>query len=105
MYQFFPQNNLALGTSAPYLYFKAVAGAYTSDSLFDHRLRSPTQTRPCPMPIRRHRAVDERFVNPKTYQLLCPGMDGKYGSAYVGECMAALPGRLRTTTTSTGWTT
>ena len=61
---------------APYLYFKAVAGSTRPLPLrFRHAAKPP-----CPMPIRR--PAQRRFMYPKTYQLLCPGMDGKYGELH-----------------------
>ena len=30
------------------------------------------------------------FINPKTYQLLCPGLDGKYGN-YNGTAIGSCP--------------
>jgi prepilin-type N-terminal cleavage/methylation domain-containing protein len=85
-YQFVPNNGLAQGSSAPYLYFKAVANQYNAGLTTPVSITSvtPTQTT---LPY-----VDSNFtttttaasgvvfVNPKTYQLLCPGLDGKYGN-------------------------
>ena len=76
-----PQNDQPQGSSAPYLYFKAVAGQVLEHRPIRLRQLRPTKA-PCPTRIRRR--VDlRRYVNPKTYQLLCPGMDGIYGK-YTG---------------------
>ncbi len=68
--QFFPQNGLAPGSSAPYLYFKAVAGQYTKTP-FQNTLPYGDSAAPAASPA---------FICPESYQLLCPGMDGKYGT-------------------------
>ncbi len=55
--QYLPQNDMA--NSAPYLYFKAVAGAYTGS------VQGGTPT---------------AGQNTTSYQILCPGYDGVYGT-------------------------
>ncbi|MGA2259178.1 MAG: hypothetical protein ABSG53_31280, partial [Thermoguttaceae bacterium] len=66
LYQYLPQNGQA--QSQPYLYFKAVAGAYYTNTPVQNTLPYADSTTPT------------TFISPKSYQLLCPGMDGKYGA-------------------------
>jgi prepilin-type N-terminal cleavage/methylation domain-containing protein len=77
LYQYSPPNNQV--GSAPYLYYKAVAGAYY--------VSTPVQNT---MPYSDSSASPPTsFINPKTYQLLCPGLDGKFGiytTANIGGC-------------------
>ena len=75
LFQYLPQNDLA--SSAPYLYFKAVAGQYTTTPVS----YSSTNTSLKTLPYADSTAPSgtTAFVNPKTYQLLCPGLDGNYG--------------------------
>jgi prepilin-type N-terminal cleavage/methylation domain-containing protein len=73
LYQYLPQNDQA--NSAPYLYFKAVAGQYVNPP-------SPAPT--ClqgtlPYADTSATAAAPSFIFPQSYQLLCPGLDGKYG--------------------------
>ncbi len=78
LYQFFPQNDLALGSSAPYLYFKAVAGQYWGTP-FTVTVAGVAQST-LPYGDSAAPSGTTAFMCPKSYQLLCPGMDGKYGS-------------------------
>jgi hypothetical protein len=76
LYQYYPQNEKPAGESAPYLYFKAVANQY---------IGTPT-TITTPMAVNTLPYVDSTvsnqpsFVNPKSFQILCPGLDGKFGT-------------------------
>jgi prepilin-type N-terminal cleavage/methylation domain-containing protein len=74
LYQYLPANDQP--ASAPYLYFKAVAQQYTGTA-FPIPLTSPAQTT---LPYADSTATNQpAFMSPTTYQLLCPGLDGKYG--------------------------
>ncbi len=77
MYEYFPQNDQAPSTSAPYLYFKAVAGQYTGTPV-NITTASPAQST-LPYADSAAPAASPAFICPSSYQLLCPGMDGKYG--------------------------
>ena len=76
LYQYFPQNGQTQPTAAPYLYFKAVAGVYPTMS-FAIPNTNPAQTTLPYADSTNNPATS--FISPKTYQLLCPGLDGKYG--------------------------
>ena len=80
LYQYLPQNDQA--TSQPFLYFKAVAGTYTVTPFTPAKNANNIATLPyadstAPAPTGSNLPG---FVNPKSYQLLCPGLDGKYGA-------------------------
>ena len=55
--------------SAPYLYFKAVAAATPATAVQGGQ---------------RLQGNAAGFVNPTSYQILCPGLDGKYGTTETG---------------------
>jgi prepilin-type N-terminal cleavage/methylation domain-containing protein len=86
VYQYFPPNDQAQANNAPYLYFKAVAGAYTTTAF----AYSSTNTTLKTLPYADSTAASASFVNPKTYQLLCCGLDGKFGN-YTGTGIAGCP--------------
>ena len=75
--QYFPDNGITANTTtnSPYLYFAAVNGAY---AVSGYTCTRGTVSVAC-MPY-----VDTRLnntsVNPKTFQILCPGLDGIYGT-------------------------
>jgi prepilin-type N-terminal cleavage/methylation domain-containing protein len=69
LYQFYCQNDRPVSESAPYLYFKAVAGLYTKDP-FANTLPFADSTA----------ASQPAFINPKSFQIICPGLDGKFGT-------------------------
>jgi hypothetical protein len=71
LYQFYPPNGQALANNAPYLYYKAVAGSYTIPS------SPPFGT--TPYGDSSATSGSPAFMCPDSYQLLCPGLDGKYG--------------------------
>ncbi len=79
LYQYFPNNGQNVGAAAPYLYFKAVGGVYFTPTSSINTVSiygtSPAQGT---LPYADSTATSS-FINPKTYQLLCPGLDGKYG--------------------------
>jgi prepilin-type N-terminal cleavage/methylation domain-containing protein len=76
MWEFFPQNDQSPNTSAPYLYFKAVAAQYTG-TVVNITSASPAQST---LPYADSSSPTQpAFMCPNSYQLLCPGMDGKYG--------------------------
>jgi len=101
MYQLVPKNGQAQGVSAPYVYFKAVGGIYNNPqgTTFPTYTMTPITINTVspvqyavpyvdsPVPATAPLAT---FVNPKTFQLLCPGLDGKYGS-YAGTSTATCP--------------
>ncbi len=74
-YQYFPQNDLAMTSSAPYLYFKALANAYSTTPF---KAAAPASMNNTTMPYQSSLSTGG-YVNPTTYQLLCPGLDGQYG--------------------------
>ena len=114
LYQYYPQNDKAMGTtnSSPYLYFKAVAGQYgvaasanptninysywqqTSDSQYITAFKDATSWGNASF----NPAVKVyAWVNPKSYQLLCPGLDGQYGrSNKTGTGIAVGTGTVNT---------
>ena len=70
LFQYFPANDKVINDTpapAPFLYFKAVAGVYSTTAVLGG---SPYKDS----------ATGNPFVMPKSYQLLCPGLDGTYGS-------------------------
>ena len=74
LWQYFPDNGQASGM--PYVYLKAVAGSYpTSTPIYAPGGTSQTGTIYAYMDS----TAAGSPMNPKTYQLLCPGLDGKYG--------------------------
>jgi prepilin-type N-terminal cleavage/methylation domain-containing protein len=88
LYQFVPKNGVAQGVSAPYLYFKPVAGVYTTTPVV---ISTSPALSTLPYADSTTGSPATAFVNPKTYQLLCPGLDGKYGNyatAGIANCPA-----------------
>ena len=104
LFRYYPQNDQALSGSpqpSPYLYFKAVAGEYgtTTNNNIDYSYwvqpgnnapgtntyitayKDATSYGPAPYDNKKVYA----WVNPKSYQLLCPGMDGQYGDVPNGN--------------------
>jgi prepilin-type N-terminal cleavage/methylation domain-containing protein len=81
LYQCFPPNRKdpSSGTYAPYLYLKAVAGSYNGDIQAGTNKTSP------------YKDASGAFINPQSFQLLCPGLDGQYGS-YTGGKFPSYPG-------------
>ena len=102
-YQYFPDNGLAagIGTNSPYLYFAASNGTYftavggSTPSSYQFS-RNPTTTYtytmnnktnvtcspyvlPDPTATSSSAIGKNTWVNPKTFQIICPGMDGVYG--------------------------
>jgi len=98
LYQYYPNNGQVPGTAAPYLYFKAVAGQYgvaltaTPANIAYSYWTQPSGTKVTAFKDSGTFAAAPfntsvsayAWVNPKTFQLLCPGMDGKYGVASGG---------------------
>jgi len=70
--KYYPPNGKPLNDTdnAPYLYFKAVAGKYSDTAL---------TYSPAPLPYKDSTDTAGGYVNPKSCQILCPGLDGKYG--------------------------
>ncbi len=102
LFRYYPQNDQAItGSPQPssYIYFKAVAGQYgepnnnSTNIYFSNWVQpgnnpSTTNTHITaykdaksygPWPFNNKSAY--AWVNPKSYQLLCPGLDGQYGVA------------------------
>ncbi len=74
--QYFPQNGIVINNTpapSPYLYFKAVAGVYTTTPFTPKNAGSAT------LPYVSS-ASTSTYINPSSYQLLCPGMDGNFGN-------------------------
>jgi len=77
LYQYLPPNGQV--QSQPYVYFRPKDGVYTSIPFTPTAWTVPT------LPYADSTAPGftsnnmPYFVNPNTYQLLCPGLDGKYG--------------------------
>jgi prepilin-type N-terminal cleavage/methylation domain-containing protein len=88
LYQLVPKNGMAQGSSAPYLYFKPVGGVYTTTAI-QLNVAGATQTT-APYADSTSGTPPTAYVNPKTYQLLCPGLDGKYG-AYANAALTSCP--------------
>jgi prepilin-type N-terminal cleavage/methylation domain-containing protein len=68
LYRYYPQNGKAITDTpapAPYVYFKAVAGTYSTQSC-QGALPYLDST------------SSGAYVRPKDYQFLCPGLDGQY---------------------------
>ena len=79
LYQLYPPNSQPVANNAPYLYFKAVAAQYSSTPFQAQGPGSTTLPGTLPYGDSTAPATTTAFVNPKSYQLLCPGLDGKYG--------------------------
>ncbi len=89
LYQYFPQNDLVLTDSpSPYLYFKAVAGLYGAPSgangtyAYWNQLSDSSK-------ITAFKDSDTHtnvyaWKNPTSFQLLSPGLDGKYAAPTKG---------------------
>ena len=75
LYQYLPLNGQA--TSQPFLYFKAIAGQY-STTPFTPKGSVSIATLPY-ADSNASTKTTTYYVSPKTYQILCPGMDGKFG--------------------------
>ncbi len=75
LYQYLPLNGQP--TSQPYLYFKAVAGQY-STAPFTPKGSVSIATQPY-ADSSVWTTKTPYYVSPKSYQILCPGMDGKFG--------------------------
>ena len=75
-YQYFPDNGIAASPSvnSPYLYFAPVNGAYPSTYMCANGNVTCT-----PYVDTRQSSASPPPVNPKSFQILCPGMDGVYG--------------------------
>jgi hypothetical protein len=75
-YQYYPQNDQPMSSPyEPYLYFKAVAGQYTTTA--------PAAV-PNGVPYNYQASLSSAasgFVYPTSFQLLCPGLDGQYGQS------------------------
>ena len=91
LYQYFPANSQTPASSSPYLYFKAVAGQYAMTVNSQTTYNSWTQPSDSQKitAFKDSKAWDSTvnayaWVNPKLYQVLCPGLDGKYGRANNG---------------------
>ena len=89
LFQFFPQNGQNLTSTAPYTYFKALNGSYTP--LYPctpppNTTLTSTATPPLYLTSYAYQssATSGSWVNFKTFQLLCPGMDGRYGTPASG---------------------
>ncbi len=68
--KYYPANDKPLNDTdnAPYLYFKAVAGKYTDTAVLGG------------VPYKDSSDPNGGYVNSKSCQILCPGLDGKYGT-------------------------
>jgi len=69
--KYYPPNDKAQGDNAPYLYFKAVGGSYSATALAAYS--------PAPLPYKDSSDAAGGYMNSKSCQILCPGLDGKYG--------------------------
>ena len=82
--QFIPNNGLGVGGTAPYVYFKAIATQYPgSGQVASWACPLPDGTSATVVPFcdaDLSSASNVVWMNPQTYQLLCPGLDGKYGT-------------------------
>jgi prepilin-type N-terminal cleavage/methylation domain-containing protein len=90
MYQLVPKNGQAQGVSAPYVYLKAVGGAYTTTVVTINSVSPAQNVVPyvdSPVPAT---AAPSTYINAKSFQLLCPGLDGKYGN-YTSAAIASCP--------------
>jgi prepilin-type N-terminal cleavage/methylation domain-containing protein len=84
LFQMFPPNGKDPSSGSPYLYFKAVASNYcTGTGKYQFTLPSGTSLGTASPTV--YTYVDSTAgnapVNPTTFQLLCPGLDGVYGQA------------------------
>lgn len=88
LFQYFPLNGNALTSNMPYLYFKAVAASYTQTAFSINVTNGLTGTT---LPYKDSTSPNgNAFVNPTKFQLLCPGLDGKYGN-YTGTTYPLYP--------------
>ena len=119
LYRYYPQNDQAITSSpqpSPYLYFKAVAGQYgTPNTSNPPKLYYANWIQPGinPGPTGTNVNVTAykdatsygpasynpsitvyAWVNPKSYQLLCPGLDGQYGTYNKTSTNASATGPL-----------
>jgi type II secretory pathway pseudopilin PulG len=78
-YTYFPNNGLGTSTTtnSPYVYFCAQNGTYSSSSSCTFTTSSTTST--C-KPYIDTRLGSGVYANATTFQILCPGQDGTYGS-------------------------
>jgi len=99
LYQYLPPNGQA--QSQPYLYFKAVAGQYGTVQQGQKIISYAYWAGPAgantkitafkdssafvPPAYNPSGAKTFSWVNPTSYQLLCPGLDGKYGKSVNGN--------------------
>ena len=83
LWQYFPLNGKDITYNSPFVYFKAVAGQYTASSAIT--LPSGSSL-PAPTVFAYKDSITPAaFINPKTYQLLCAGLDGRYGKTTDGN--------------------
>jgi prepilin-type N-terminal cleavage/methylation domain-containing protein len=93
LYYYYPPNNKATSANQPYVYFKPVvvtpgqAPQYTSTPIQpgSSANSSGNTTLPYKDSTTSTTAAQMTFVNPQMYQLLCPGLDGKYGNYGLGS--------------------
>jgi prepilin-type N-terminal cleavage/methylation domain-containing protein len=99
LFQYFPKNDKALNDTpqpSPYLYFKAVAGLYgvPANSAITYAFWTQPGDSAKITAFKDARAYGPAgynagvsaysWVNSKSYQLLCPGLDGQYGKSLNG---------------------
>jgi prepilin-type N-terminal cleavage/methylation domain-containing protein len=99
LYQYYPPNgkDMTSGTYAPYVYYKAVPVTVASNHVYTDKqiVNGTTQLwswQPetslmkagaliaLPYLDSTSTTIPQAFVNPQSYQLLCPGLDGIYGA-------------------------
>jgi type II secretion system protein G len=89
LYQYFPPNgkDTTSGSYSPYVYFKAVPvppGSSATVYPIDPAVLK-TVGNALPYLDAKSTTNPQAFVNPQSYQLLCPGLDGKYGKTQSGQ--------------------
>ena len=64
--------------NAPFLYFAARAGTY--DDKQQYQISGGSSCRPyIDARVATKAGAAPTYINPQTFQILCPGLDGKYG--------------------------
>jgi prepilin-type N-terminal cleavage/methylation domain-containing protein len=85
LYYFYPPNNRKPESNQPYVYYKPVASSsgqppqYTPNPITPGNSANANGKPSLPYVDSTSSSSPPAFVNPTTYQLLCPGLDGLYG--------------------------
>ncbi len=85
LYYYYPPNGKAASSNQPYVYYKAVAvqsgqPQYSVTPIQPGKSANPSGNFTLPYRDSTSNMSPQSFVNSQNYQLLCPGIDGKYGN-------------------------